>query len=142
MGSSEKVLNNCLYFSSSKLARSITKLADEEFKRTGLSPSHAFVLTIVNEKHGIAPTEIAVRLQIAPSTVTRFIEQLEKRGLIERVSVGKAVKISSTNKGKKLQEVIDSSWGNLKNRYTEILGEKYAGVLTQLINDANTKLNN
>jgi DNA-binding MarR family transcriptional regulator len=141
MGNTEKILKDCLYFSSSTLARSITKLADEEFKQTGLSPSHAFTLMIINEQPGIAPTEIAFRLQIAPSTVTRFIDQLEKRGLTERLSKGKAVRITATGKGKELQKVIDSSWGSLKKRYTEILGEKYTEVLTQLVNDANGKLN-
>jgi MarR family transcriptional regulator, organic hydroperoxide resistance regulator len=141
MGNSQIILKNCLYFSSIILARSISKLADEKFKQTGLSPSHAFTLMIINEQAGITPTEIAFHLQITPSTVTRFIDQLEKRRLIERVSEGKAIRITSTDKGKELQEVIDSAWGNLKKRYTEILGEKYTEVLTQLVNDANEKIN-
>lgn len=140
MSDTEKILNGCLYFSTNSLARLITKLADEEFRITGLSPAHAFVMIVVNEKPGIVPGEISNRLQIAPSTVTRFIDQLEKKELLKRKSEGKAVKIFPLQKGMDLQESIDSAWKGLHDRYTSILGDKYSDVLTQLINDAIKKL--
>lgn len=40
---------NCLYFSSNALARMMTKMADEEFKSSGVSTSYAFLLITVNE---------------------------------------------------------------------------------------------
>lgn len=140
MSDTEKVLNGCLYFSTNTLARLITRLADEEFRPTGLSPAHAFVMMVVNEKPGIAPGVVSGKLQIAPSTVTRFIEQLERKELLKRKSEGKTVKIMPTQKGSALQEKIDSAWGGLHNRYTNILGNKYSDVLTELINDAIKKL--
>lgn len=140
VGDTEKILNGCLYFSTNSLARLITRLADEEFRVTGLSPAHAFVMMVVIDKPGIAPGEISNRLQIAPSTVTRFIDQLERKELLKRESEGKTVKIFSSQKGKELQENIDSAWKGLHDRYTNILGDKYSDVLTQLINDAIKKL--
>lgn len=140
MSDTKKILSGCLYFSTNSLARLITKLADEEFRVTGLSPAHAFVMMVVNEKPGILPGEISNRLQIAPSTVTRFIDQLEKKGLLKRESEGKAVKIFPLQEGMELQESIDSAWKALHGRYTNTLGDKYSDVLTQLINDAIKKL--
>ncbi len=140
MGDTQKILSGCLYFSTNSLARLITKLADEEFRVTGLSPAHAFVMMVVNEKPGISPMEISNNLQIAPSTVTRFIDQLERKELLKRESEGRTVKILSLQKGTELQKEIDSAWKSLHGRYTNILGDKYSDVLTQLINDAIKKL--
>lgn len=138
---SSKILTKCLYFSANSLSRSITKLADDEFKKTGLSPAHAFLLMLVNENPGILPKELSIKLKIAPSTVTRFLDQLEKKDLIIRKSNKRSIIISPTLKGKELEEQIEIAWKNLFKKYTNILGEKYSSVLTELINDANGRLN-
>ena len=62
----EKYLHNCLYFTANSLARQISRLADEEFRLTGLSPSHAFLLMLVNEKPGITQKELGLALNLAP----------------------------------------------------------------------------
>lgn len=140
MSDSPKILNNCLYFSVNTLSRIMTKLADEAFATTSLSPSHAFLLMIVNESPGITPNELAKKLQIAPSTVTRFVDVLEKKGMIFRESDGKSSKIINTEKGKNLQPLIKSSWNKLYDLYSEKLGERLSGVLNDLINEASHKL--
>ncbi|OGU35663.1 MAG: MarR family transcriptional regulator [Ignavibacteria bacterium GWB2_35_6b] len=140
MGDSTKILNNCLYFSVNTLSRVMTKLAEEAFAQTGLSPSHAFLLMSVNENPGISPNELAKKLQIAPSTVTRFVDVLEKKGLVFRESDGKSSKIINTEKGKNLQPLIKSSWNKLHDLYSEKLGERLSGVLNDLINEASHKL--
>lgn len=140
MGDSNQILNNCLYFSANSLSRIMTRLADEAFGPTGLSPSHAFLLMIINENPGIGPNELSKKLQIAPSTVTRFADVLEKKGMIYRESEGKVSKIFNTEKGKNLQENIKSCWGNLYNLYSEKLGDRLSGVLNDLINESARKL--
>lgn len=140
MGKSDKILTSCLYFSANSFSRSIAKLADDEFKKTGLSPAHAFLLMLVNENLEILPKELSNKLKISPSTVTRFLDQLEQKDLIIRKSNKRSVIISPTLKGKQLEETIETAWKNLYKKYTNILGEKYSSVLTELINDANGKL--
>ena len=140
MGNSNEILNNCLYFSANTLSRIMTRLADEAFAPTGLSPSHAFLMMIVNENPGIGPNELSKKLQIAPSTVTRFVDVLEKKGMIYRESKGKISKIFNTEKGSNLQETIKSCWGKLYDSYSEQLGERLSGVLNDLINEASRKL--
>ncbi len=141
MSGKKSLLTGCLYFTANSLARSITRLADQEFMVTGLSPAQAFLLMVVNEDPGIAPKELASQLQIAPSTVTRLIEPLEKKGFLERESIGKAVKIFPTQDGRDLQETIRSSWKSLYDRYSGILGKKDGDELNKNINDAADKLN-
>ena len=74
----------CLYYSSNALARMMTKMADEEFAVTGLTSSYAFLLMSVNAKPGIQPMELSEHVQLTPSTITRLIEKMEVKQLLER----------------------------------------------------------
>ena len=88
MDKDDSMFCNCLYYSANALGRVMTRMADEEFAITGLAPSHAFVLIIVNKNQGIRPGLIAEQMQLSPSTVTRLIEKMEHRGLVLRKNVG------------------------------------------------------
>jgi len=124
------LLTDCLYFTANKLARVIGKMAEEEFRITGLSPTHAFLVNIVNEKEGVTQKEIGEALHMTPSTITRFVDKLEGKGLVERRSEGKNAYIYATGKGKALQVDIDKAWNNLYKRYSEITGYEEGDQLT------------
>ncbi len=140
MGKEKSLLHHCLYFTANTLSRVITRMAEEEFKITGLSPSHAFLMMLVNDNPGIGQKELCEHLHLAPSTVTRFIDSLVYRGYLIRKSKGKASKIYSTDKGKHLKKPIDAAWKSLYYRYSRILGMKKGDQLTKIINDAGQKL--
>ena len=140
MDKENSLLHHCLYFTANTLSRVIARMAEEEFKTTGLSPSHAFLMMVVNDTPGIGQKDLGERLHLAPSTVTRFIDSLVYRGYLNRESKGKVSKIYSTNKGKLLRKPIDAAWKSLNHRYSGILGMKEGEHLTQLIDDAGQKL--
>ncbi len=140
MSDSKTLFKHCLYFTANNLARIITRLADQEFRITGLSPSHAFVLMLVNENPGIGPKELADNLQLAPSTITRFIDYLEHREFLKRKLEGKITRIFPTEIGNNLQKVITTAWKNLYQRYSEILGEEYGKSLAGMIYDTGKRL--
>ncbi len=140
MDKESSLLHHCLYFTANALSRVIARMAEEEFKITGLSPSHAFLMMIVNDNAGIGQKELGEQLHLAPSTVTRFIDSLVYRGYLIRKSKGKVSKIYSTKKGNELKKPIDAAWKSLYQRYSRILGIKEGDRLTQLIDDAGQKL--
>lgn len=115
-------------------------MAEEEFKHTGLSPSYAFLMMLVNETPGIGQKELAEKLHLAPSTVTRFIDSLANRGFLYREVHGKTSSIFSTDKGLELEEVIDKAWKQFYIRYCEILGNEKAHKLADAIHEANEVL--
>jgi DNA-binding MarR family transcriptional regulator len=117
-------LNSCLFFSATKLAREFGKLADEDFSKTGLSPSHAVLLYLVNQKERIHQKEIGEILHLTPSTITRLIDKLERKDYVEKQSVGKNVYLLSTEKGRAQQDEIIASWNRLNERYQNILTEE------------------
>jgi len=130
----------CLYYSSNALARVMTRLAEEEFASTGLTPSYAFVLMTVSSQPGIQPKDLSTHMQLTPSTVTRLVEKLEFRGLVERKNTGRSTEIHPTSKGQELIGIIERSWKNLYERYSNQIGEEEAKELTQKMNDALDKL--
>jgi len=136
----ENSFDKCLYFTVSKLSRAITKMAEEEFAETGLSPTYGFLLMTVIERPGISQNHICEVLHIAPSTLTRFIDKLEGKGLVVRKSEGKNSFIYSTEKGIEFQESIEKARANLYNRYSEVLGYEEADKLAKIVNDAFNRL--
>ena len=127
-------LNDCLFFSSAKLARVFSKIAEESFQKIGLSPSHALLLHTINIKGSIHQKEVGELLELTPSTITRFVEKLEGKGLILRKADGKNVFIYTTKKGLQMQSMILEAWSNLKNCYNNILTEEETKQFIQLSN--------
>lgn len=115
------MLDHCLFCACVKLARSLGKMADESFQRLGLSPSHALLLYVVNERNGICQKEIGELLHLMPSTVTRFVEKLEIKKLVYRKGEGKNFPIYSTEKGALMQPEIIRAWNNLHDGYANVL---------------------
>ncbi|OGR34842.1 MAG: hypothetical protein A2051_09785 [Desulfovibrionales bacterium GWA2_65_9] len=116
------LLHHCLYFTANSLARNITRLAEEAFKPTGLSPSHAFVLMTAASSPGIGPGDLAAKLALAPSTVTRFVDALVAKGLLTRTAEGRAAHLAATPAGLALLKGVEKSWKRLHTAYSTILG--------------------
>lgn len=80
----DSILSLCLFFTSNRFSRYMTKIADDVFAKTNLSPSYIYLLIVVYQYPGITQKELCDKLSIAPSTSTRFINKLEKLNLVYR----------------------------------------------------------
>ncbi|MEC0232018.1 MarR family winged helix-turn-helix transcriptional regulator [Paenibacillus alba] len=122
----EDFLQTCLFFTTNRLSRAITKMAEEEFASTGLTPMYGYLIRLVNNTPGISQKELAEKLYIAASTLTRFIDKLEGKQLVERQVSGKKVLVYPTPKGTALLDEIRKASKRLKERYSEVLGDDRA----------------
>lgn len=138
--SAEDLLHNCLFFTANSLARSISRLAEEEFGRLGLVPSHAFLLMLAVDQPGITQKELAAQLHLAPSTVSRFVDVLAQRGLLEKRVFGKQTQAWPTEMGQAQLAPIREAWMAIHRRYSAILGEEEGRTLAQLTDEAQRKL--
>lgn len=138
----ETYLKECLYFTASRLSRVVTKIAEDEFAVSGLSPTYAFLLMAVYENEGISQKELGRIIHLKPSTVTRLIEKLAVRGLIYNRMEGRLSLIYTTDKGKSLEDVINKCWINLRSRYVAILGEQAGDDLTVHLYKVSSQLEN
>ncbi len=123
-------MHNCLFFTANRLSRAITKMAEEEFAPTGLTPMYGYLIRLVNGTPGITQKELSVKLSITPSTLTRFIDKLEGKHLVERKGQGKTVLVYPTDKGIALEDTIRQASKNLHTRYEAILGTEAAKQLS------------
>lgn len=117
-------LDGCLFFSTAKLARELGRLADEAFQKTGLSPSHAVLLYLINLHGRVQQKDAGALLHLTSSTVTRLIEKLVRKGFVKRQQVGKNVCLLATVQGRAQQQEIVTAWNKLHNRYQNILTEQ------------------
>lgn len=120
--SDESFLHNCLFFTTNRLSRAITKMAEEEFAMTGLTPMYGYLIRLVIGNPGIPHKELAEKLYISPSTLTRFVDKLVSKQLVERQVQGKNVFLYPTEKGRELEHTIRAASKNFYNRYQRILG--------------------
>ena len=132
--------SHCLFFSTSALSRKLTEIAEEEFGRIGMAPSHGFVLLGALKNPGIQPSEIARQLSFKPSTITRFLDRLEHLGLVERKLQGRTAQIFPTSRAKKMEESIRGAWKALYQRYARSLGKELEQNLTEQIGVARRAL--
>lgn len=136
----ESFLHNCLFFTTNRLSRSITKIAEEEFAPTGMTPMYGYIVRLVNGTPGISQKELSEKLYITASTLTRFIDKLEGRQLVERKVQGKTVLIYPTPKGGALEEEIRNASKRLFKRYEEVVGTDIARQLSRDLAAASEQL--
>lgn len=130
MKKTEHILRHCLYFTANSLARRISRMAEECFRPTGLSPSHAFIVMLVHDTPGIGPKQLCETLNLAPSTITRFVDALIYKGFATKTMSGKTTAIFLTPEGETLLGEIEAAWKRLYDRYSSILGEETGKDLT------------
>ncbi|WP_258535674.1 MarR family winged helix-turn-helix transcriptional regulator [Bacillus sp. 03113] len=136
----DSFLHTCLFFTTNRLSRAITKMAEEEFAATGLSPMYGYLIRLVNGTPGITQKELSEKLYITPSTLTRFIDKLEGKQLVERKVNGKTVLVYPTSNGKELEEKIRLASKNFHKRYESFLGKEASDQLTRVLEETSDKL--
>lgn len=131
MKTSESKFGNCLYFSANALARKIEKLAIQSWKKSGLAPSHGYLLLLVLENPGIQPGVLAEQLQLTPSTITRLIEKLEERELVRRGTEGKVTNVYPSAQAREMKPLLKKCIADFQDASSCIIGKKSSKQLVK-----------
>lgn len=117
------MFDDCIYFNISALSRTISKIWQREFERLGLSPSHGYLLFAIVKSPGITQKELSELMELDASTITRFMDTLEQRSLIEKTSRGKGASFNVTEHGKKeyrkIKKAMDGLYTLMKDHFGE-----------------------
>lgn len=132
----DQILFDNLFFLTNAFSRILSREADEVFASVGLASSHVLILQLVDENPDIQPSSLAEKLHLKPSTITRLVQKLERRKLVERKSEGRATSIVCTNKGRQLVSETKGQWSELMDQKRDQLGERYVEVLSEMISNA------
>jgi DNA-binding MarR family transcriptional regulator len=127
---------SCLYFSTAALGRLMSDLADKAFIALNLKAPHGILLITVNQNPGITAGEVAKRMLLAPSTVTRFIEKMESKRLLRRETNGRTVQVFPTEKSLSLNKDLEKCWANVSKEYSKVLGLESARKLAMESSEA------
>ncbi|RYD56439.1 MAG: MarR family transcriptional regulator [Sphingobacteriales bacterium] len=141
MKAAESRYSGCLYFASNALARKMERLAIKAWEPVGLPPSHAYLLLYVIDNPGTQPSVITEQLMLAPSTITRLMDRLEKEKLIIRQTEGKMIHAYPTAKAKGLVPKMESCIKSFHMSYAQELGHEPSMELVKNIVSVHDRLN-
>lgn len=115
--------DRCLYFNISTLNRRVTKIWQNEFGLLGLSPSHGYLLVAMYEKPMATQKELSEIMELDASTITRFIDVLITKKLVNKTSKGKGATFILTELGSELSQKINHLMNDLFSTMQNTLGE-------------------
>lgn len=95
------MFDHCIYFNLVTLNRKIGRVWQSEFEKLGLSTSQAYLLFALVQESELTQKDLGQLLELNASTVTRFVDDLVRKGLLEKVGKGKGSLIQVTSLGKK-----------------------------------------
>lgn len=133
----------CLFFNLNSFTRLLNKRWEEEFAQVGLSASHGYLLRLVLAKPGSTQKYLAESMDLAPSTVTRFLEVLEQKGFVKRTCCsqdGRAMTVEATKKGMALSKDLERASDRLSHFLSERIGESTASELVKLLKQTQEKI--
>ncbi|NBC66349.1 MAG: MarR family transcriptional regulator [Bacteroidetes bacterium] len=114
-------------------SREITRHFDSYFQEFDLATSYVELLIILFERNELSQHDLAEEMKLAPSTITRFVNKLVKRGLVEKKKVGRTAVISLSSEGKELTPTLKQRFENAVNDLEKILGDKYVHTIKELL---------
>ncbi len=121
------MFERCIYFNTNALARKLNAKWEKAFAKFDLSPSHGYLLRLVLEQPGLPQRAIAMELRLEKSTVTRFLSQLELKGLIKRANArdnNRENAITPTKKALNMQADLNALGDDLYASMCKTIGEK------------------
>lgn len=113
----DKPFSGCLFFSANALARLTTKAAEKAFKPLKISASQAYILMIILKQPGIKASELANKMILNASTITRLLDKLEKLNYITKKIESKFVYIYPTELAQQSKTKLEECGNNLTNFY-------------------------
>ena len=114
----ESKFDDCLYFTISRLFRIANKYAEDAFSDLEICPTHGYLMILLDEqREGLSVSEIADKLAIAPSTVTRLVDKLTEKGLVEREKEGKKSYTKITKKGIAEMDSVFQAWQRINDKF-------------------------
>ena len=137
------MFERCLYFNINALTRAINRIWDDAFAEFDLSPAHAYLLRLALASPGLTPKQISQELKLEKSTVTRFLDALERKEFILRKQgiSGDAREqgIYPTKKSKKIGTRLEEKGNHLYQTMVNSIGKTELTTLVKKLR--NTEIN-
>jgi len=111
-----------------RLARILGQVGPDEVCCEGLSQRQCAILRTLVAQEGARISDLAASSGITPSAMTRVLERLEDRGLVERIrgaqSDGRAAMVRITTDGRRTRQQLDDLMRQRTNQIIAAIPEK------------------
>lgn len=128
----QQILGSCGSFNLRKASRAVSQLYDTCLQPCGLRSTQLALLTMLAADAGQSAGELARRLVVSSSTLSRNLGPLERDGLVERIAQpgrGKALCLTPAGERRLLEAV--PLWRNAQEKFTELVGAEAWGDLNR-----------
>jgi DNA-binding MarR family transcriptional regulator len=125
----------CLALRTRRLARKVSRLYDQALRPIGLESSQFNILTAIGADMPTPLTDVAAALDLDPSTLSRTLKTLERRGLILS-SGGRGrggLRLSLTERGQDTMREAVQAWRSAQVTLTAALGEAELGRIIEAL---------
>lgn len=116
----QKLLENDFFFSLKKLNRILEKKTEETYRKIGLSHTYALTLFILSQEDGKCYKDLADILCITAPSMTKIIEKLNRRDLVNIIPNGRTKQIYLSDKGKDLADVIAETFFSTRQEFIKL----------------------
>lgn len=130
----QKLLENDFFFSLKKLNRILDKRTEETYRKIGLSHTYALTLFILSQEDGKCYKDLADILCITAPSMTKIIEKLNRRDLVNIIPNGRTKQIYLSDKGKDLADVIAETFFSTRQEFIELTQNNNLNCLVSQIN--------
>jgi len=137
------MFDRCLYFNVNALARIVNKQWAKAFLDFDMSPAHGYMLRVVLSHPGITQKQLAIELKLEKSTITRFVDALQKKRLVERKTAGidgREQNIYPTNEALNIHQSLELKGDELYKQMLGAIGEKQLISLVEQLKQSEKSL--
>lgn len=139
MQADDSILKTCLFFTANRLANVLRRKVNDIYADTGIAAPYVYLLVVVNQYPGITIKELSRKLDVAPSTCTRFLDALVKQGILTKSQEWKTVHVNLTEEGAVKCELIDSGIAKFRDECTKIISNDEYEELASMMSHAADK---
>ncbi len=129
------MFDKCIYFNLNALVRDLNRVWDQEFTDTGLTAPQGYLVALILSQPGMAQKEVGKAMNLDRSTVTRFLEAMEKEKLIQRQPSprdGRVTLVYPTKKAEALKAKLEKAFKNVGHRVEQKLKQSDVKDLIKL----------
>ena len=129
-----EMATDCLAMRSRLIGRTITGIYNDALNAVGITVGQLSILAVVVRRGPISPGEVARRLAIEKSTMSRNVERMKRNGwLVSRTGESAHTQeLRITQSGRRILEEAEPLWREAQGRAREILGTGGVEAVHQL----------
>ena len=128
--------DQCLAVRVRMLNRTITAIYDDALRPLGLTVGQLNILVVIARRGPVSPGNVARRLNMEKSTISRNIERMRKNGWVTVTAAGSGHRqdLNLTDQGRALLESSMPAWDEAQTQARALLGRSGADAIHRVSN--------